>query len=118
MAEKDLPEVTLKRLLKGSICFDAAQHLAENPDELDSYLKEAWEHPDPGIFLNALAVIVKARGLSATAREAGMARSGLGKALSKTGNPRYATLKNLFGALGIEVNFQKRPPGENTSLHP
>lgn len=91
---------------EGYVRFDGAEYLADKPDEQIALLTDCWKHPDPDVFLNALATIARARGISSIAQDVSMSRPDLRKALSRAGNPRYATLKNILDTMGVQVTFQ------------
>ena len=61
---------------------------------------------DPTLITQALGAIARSRNLSAIARQAGMSREGLYKALSAGGNPTFATVVKVARALGLRVHFE------------
>ncbi len=87
--------------------FDVAEHL-RTPDEMAAYL-DAWleEAPDDvsGIA-RALGDIARAKGMSEVAREAGLSRESLYRALSEDGNPSFATVLKVARALGVRFHAQ------------
>lgn len=85
-----------------TIPFDAAQYLgtAEAQQEL---LKDAFESGEVSYIAVALGTIAKARGMTAVAREAGVTREALYRALSADGDPRLSTLLGVLKALSITV---------------
>lgn len=91
-----------------TIPFDAAEHLgsAEAQAEL---LRDALETGDAGYIAHALGVIVRARGTTQVAREAGLSREALYKALSPTGNPTLSTLLGVTKALNIRLGASAIP---------
>jgi probable addiction module antidote protein len=73
--------------------WDSAAYLETEEDILlywEACLDEAEE--DPAFITAALATIAKARGMTTLARETGLTREGLYKALSPGGNPEFATV--------------------------
>ena len=82
--------------------FDAAKYL-ENPESQAVFLRDALETGDAGYIAHALGVIVRARGMSQVARDAGLGRESLYKALSPSGNPRLSTLLAVTKALNIRL---------------
>ncbi len=69
---------------------------------------EACAEEDPGdgsLIRAALNDIARAQNFSALARNAGMTREGLYKALSKDGNPSFATVAKITRALGLRLHF-------------
>lgn len=84
--------------------FDAAEYLKDEGD-IALYLEAALEDAgnDPGVMAMVLADIARARNMSQLAKEAGLTRAGLYKALSPGGNPRIATLHSIAKALGLKL---------------
>ena len=84
--------------------WDAAEHLSSREDAR-LYL-EACAEEDPGdgsLIRAALNDIARARNMSGLAREAGLSREGLYKALSKDGNPTFTTVMRITRALGLQL---------------
>ncbi|WP_229769699.1 addiction module antidote protein [Parafannyhessea umbonata] len=73
-------------------CYDAAEFL-ENDEDIVAYLNAALEDGNPSLVSAALGDIARARGMSQLAKETGITRDGLYKALSPTGNPSFATIQ-------------------------
>jgi probable addiction module antidote protein len=67
------------------------------------YLEAALEEGDPVLVAAALGDIARSKGMSHVARAAGLGRESLYKALSPTGNPEFATIMKVVGALGLEL---------------
>jgi probable addiction module antidote protein len=82
--------------------FDAARYLtsAEAQAEL---LNDALASGDAGYVSQALGVIARARGMTDVARQAGVTREALYKALSENGDPRLTTLLGVARALGVTL---------------
>lgn len=87
--------------------YDVAEHL-RTPEEMAAYL-DAWleEAPDDvsGIA-RALGDIARAKGMSLVAKEAGLSRESLYRALSADGNPSFATVLKVARALGVRLHAQ------------
>lgn len=87
--------------------YDVAQQL-RTPEEMAAYL-DAWflEAPDDvtGIA-RALGDIARAKGMSQVARDAGLSRESLYKALSENGNPSFATVLKVARALGVRLHAE------------
>ena len=86
--------------------WDAADHL-HTPEDVRLYL-EACAEEDPGdgsLLRAALHDIARAGNMSQLAREIGMSRKGLYKALSANGNPTLATVMRITRALGMKVRI-------------
>lgn len=84
--------------------WDSAAFL-ETEDDIQLYLEACLEEAgdDPAFLLHALGVIARARNMSQLARDTGLTREGLYKALSPEGNPSFATVVKVAKALGLEV---------------
>lgn len=91
-----------------TIPFDAARYLGDPAAQAD-YLRDAFETGDAGYVAHALGVIVRARGMSQVAREAGLSREALYKALSPSGNPTLTTLLGVTRALNIRLGASVAP---------
>jgi len=82
--------------------FDAADYL-DNETVIAEYLNAALEDENPDVFLRAIADAAKARGMSQLAKDAGVGRESLYKALAPGAKPRYDTVLKLMRALGVEL---------------
>jgi probable addiction module antidote protein len=87
--------------------FDAAEYLdtAESQAEL---LSDAFESGNAGYIAHALGVVARARGMTGVAREAGVTREALYKALSESGDPRLSTLLGVLKSLGLHLSVKAR----------
>lgn len=85
--------------------WDAAEHL-ETEEDMAAYLDAALEEGDASLVLAVLGDIARAKGMSQIAREAGLGRESLYKALSPTGNPEFATILKVVRALGLQLRVQ------------
>lgn len=83
--------------------FDAADYL-DNDEVIAEYLNAALEDENPDVFLRAIADVAKARGMSKLAKDAGLGRESLYKALAPGAKPRYDTILKLIRALGVELH--------------
>ncbi|TGQ74677.1 MAG: putative addiction module antidote protein [Mesorhizobium sp.] len=88
-----------------TVAFDPAEHLgsAEGQAEL---LADAFASGDPSYIANALGIVARARGMTAVAKEAGVTREALYKALSPDGDPRLSTLLGVTKALGVKLTAE------------
>jgi probable addiction module antidote protein len=84
--------------------WDSAAYLKTNAD-VAAYLNAAIEEggDDPAFLAHALGIAARARNMSQLARDAGMTRAGLYRALSKKGNPTFATVAKVARALGYRM---------------
>ena len=82
--------------------FDAADYL-DNEEIVAEYLTAALEHDDPAVFLAAVADVAKARGMTQLAKDTGLGRESLYKALAPGAKPRYDTVLKLLHGLGVKL---------------
>jgi len=82
--------------------FDAADYL-DSEEVISEYLNVALDDPNPDVFLMAISDVAKARGMSRLAKDAGLGRESLYKALSPGAKPRYDTIIKLLKALGVDL---------------
>ncbi len=90
-----------------TIPYDVSAQL-RTPEEMAAYL-DAWldEAPDDATGIaRALGDIARAKGMSQVARDAGLSRESLYKALSENGNPTFATVLKVTKALGVRFHAQ------------
>ncbi|MGB0128811.1 MAG: addiction module antidote protein [Rhodocyclaceae bacterium] len=83
--------------------WDPAEHL-ETEEDMAAYLEAALEEGDPALVAAALGDIARAKGMTQVAREAGLGRESLYKALSPSGNPEFATILKVVAALGLQLH--------------
>lgn len=89
--------------------WDSAEHLQTDEDMalyLEACLEEAGD--DPAFIVKALGTIARAKGMSQLARDTGLGRESLYKALSGEGNPSFATIIKVIGALGVQLHATQR----------
>ena len=85
--------------------WDAAEHL-ETPEDIALYLEAAFEEGDPTLITVALGDVARAKGMTKVAREAGVTRETLYKALSERGDPKLTTLLGIIKALGLHLSLK------------
>ena len=83
--------------------WDPAQHLKTEGD-MAAYLEAALEEGDSALIAAALGDIARAKGMTQVARDAGLGRESLYKALSSTGNPEFSTILQVIQALGLQLH--------------
>lgn len=83
--------------------YDTAEYLKSDED-ISLYLDACLQEGDPALVTHALGVIARARGMSRLARETGISREGLYRALSSDGNPEFATVMKVIHALGLKLH--------------
>ncbi len=101
-----MPETSTKATTK-TVPYDVADQL-RTPEEMAAYL-DAWlaEAPDDAAGIaRALGDIARAKGMTQVARDAGLSRESLYKALSENGNPSFATVLKVARALGLRLHAE------------
>ncbi|MHB9150849.1 MAG: addiction module antidote protein [Thermoleophilia bacterium] len=83
--------------------WDPAKYL-ETEEDMAAYLEAALEEDDPALFTAALGDIARAKGMTLIARESGLGRESLYKALSVDGNPEFATVMKVVRSLGLKLH--------------
>lgn len=90
-----------------TIPYDVAEHL-RTPEEMAAYI-DVWleDYPDDAAGIaRALGTVARAKGMAQIARDTGLSRESLYKALSGTGNPTFATVLKVAKALGIKLHAE------------
>jgi probable addiction module antidote protein len=85
--------------------WDIVEHL-ETEEDITAYLEAVLDDGDPALVSAALGDIARARGMTEIAREAGLGRESLYKALSPEGNPEFATVMKVLRALGLSLHVK------------
>jgi probable addiction module antidote protein len=85
--------------------FDPASYL-DSDKAITAYMSEALDTNDPAFIADALGVVARARGMSQIARDTGLSRESLYRALSAEGNPELSTLLRVMGALGLRLSVK------------
>ena len=85
--------------------FDVADYL-DSEEMIAEYLSVILEEDDPDLFVRALGDIAKARGMTQIAKETGLGRESLYKALKSGSNLRYQTVQKVLKALGIKLTAE------------
>lgn len=88
-----------------TIPWDSAEHL-KTEEDMAAYLEAVMEENDPALMTHALGVIARAKDMSQIARDTGLARESLYKALSAEGNPEFATVMKVIKALGLKLHVE------------
>jgi probable addiction module antidote protein len=91
--------------------WDSAEHL-KTEDDIQAYLEACIEESegDPALIVHAFGVIARSRNMSQLARDTGLSREGLYKALSPEGNPSFDTIAKVAKALGFKLTIQPLVP--------
>lgn len=102
-----MPSAPNKHIKTRTTRYDVAEHL-RTPEEMAAYL-DAWleEAPDDASCIaKALGDIARAKGMSQVAKDTGLSRESLYRALSTEGNPSFATVLKVARALGVKLHAQ------------
>ncbi len=83
--------------------WDSAE-LLDNREAIVAYIEAAFEDGDPSVITHALGAVARAKGMSQLARDAGVTREALYKALTPNGDPRLSTFLGVLKALGMKVS--------------
>jgi probable addiction module antidote protein len=82
--------------------YDSSEFL-DSDEAVAEYLTAAVEEGDAALFRHALGVVARARGMTQIARESGLSRESLYKALSDEGNPSLDTTMRVLKALNVRL---------------
>ena len=89
--------------------FDAADYLNDDA-VIAEYLSAAVEDPNLDVFLAALGDVARARGMAQIAKDSGLGRESLYKALNPGAHPRYETVSAVLRALGVKFTVVADQP--------
>ncbi|OIO56639.1 MAG: putative addiction module antidote protein [Alphaproteobacteria bacterium CG_4_10_14_0_2_um_filter_63_37] len=87
--------------------YDVAEHL-RTPEEMAAYLEACLEEAngDAAFIAKALGDIARAKGMTQVARDAGLSRESLYKALSGDRSPSFDTILKVVSALGLSLHVE------------
>ena len=90
--------------------YDVSEHL-RNPEEMAAYLEACLEEAngDAAFIAKALGDIARAKGMSQVARDTGLSRESLYRALSGERSPNFDTILKVLGALGLKLHAEAIP---------
>lgn len=86
-----------------TVRWDSAEYL-QTDEDIAAYLDAVLGEDDPALVAHALGIIARAKGMSQLARETGLGRESLYKALSAEGNPEFSTIFKVIKALGLRMH--------------
>jgi probable addiction module antidote protein len=102
-----MPMIEIRETMKKTITtkYDVAEHL-RTPEEMAAYLEACLEESrgDAAFVAKALGDIARAKGMSQVARDTGLSRESLYKALSGERTPGFDTILKVIQALGLELH--------------
>lgn len=82
--------------------FDAAEYL-DSPEAVADYLSEAFETGDDEFIAQAIGTVARAQGMTSVAKNAGVSRENLYRALNTGGRPEFGTVMKVLDALGVQL---------------
>jgi len=83
--------------------FDLSRHL-DSEQAMAEYLSQVLADGDNDELIRAIGHIAKAKGMAAVAKESGLGRESLYKALSEGSQPRFETITKVINALGLKMS--------------
>jgi probable addiction module antidote protein len=83
--------------------IDITRHL-DSEEAMAEYLSQVLEDGDNAEFIRALGHIAKAKGMATVAKDSGLGRESLYKALSEGSQPRFDTITKVINALGLKMS--------------
>jgi probable addiction module antidote protein len=95
--------------------FDASEYLTSDA-AIAAYLSEALECGDAGLVAQALGNVARARGMADIAKQTGLAREGLYKALRPNSQPRLDTITRVLAAFNIRLKAEVIPAAERAGM--
>ena len=87
------------------VASDAARYLGDD-EAIAEYMTAVLEANEPNLFLLALGDVVRARGMAQVAKDAGLGRESLYKALAPGAKPRFETVMKVAQAPGVKFTVQ------------
>lgn len=91
--------------------FDPAEYI-DTPEAAQAYLEEAFATGHIGFIADAIGVVAKAQGMTKIAKEAGLSRGSLYKALAPDANPTMDTILKVMAAAGFRLRPEAIPRPE------
>ncbi|MCF6253311.1 MAG: putative addiction module antidote protein [Thiomicrorhabdus sp.] len=88
--------------------YNPADYL-ETPEDVKGYLEACLEENDPLLFIEALGVAAKSKGMASIADQTGLGRESLYKSFGAGKHPRFETVFKVVQALGLKFELGKMP---------
>ncbi len=83
--------------------WDVAEFL-DSEERIGMFLEAAFEEGDPSLIAAALGDVARARGMTQMAKDTGVSREALYRALSKEGRPEFNTILKVMKAFGLRLS--------------
>lgn len=100
--------MTAKKKSRRLVPFDAARYLNDDT-AVAEYMTAVLETGDSDLLLLALGDVARARGMAQVAKDAGLGRESLYKALAPGAKPRFDTVLKVARALGVRFSAEPAP---------
>jgi len=94
--------------------FDASNFLGSD-EAIKDYLEDALDSNDARVIAGAIGDVARAKGMSAIAKETGMSRESLYRALSGDGNPQLSTVLKVLEAMGLKLSVEPAPKASDAA---
>ena len=95
--------------------FDESEYIDDDESQAE-LLADALESGNGEYITHALGIVARARGMTSIAKEAGVTREALYKALSGRGDPKLSTLLGILKALNVNLSATVSPPAKKTKM--
>jgi probable addiction module antidote protein len=102
-----MAKITAKKSKTKFSTFDVADYL-DNETVIAEYLSLAAKSDNPDVLLKALSDVAKARGMAQVAKDSGLGRESLYKALAPGAKPRFETITAVMKALKMRIEILAR----------
>ena len=90
-----------------TVPFDAAEFVQDAQSQAE-LVADAFDSGDALYIAHALGIVARARGMTQVAKDAGVTREALYRALSQEGDPRLSTLLGVLKALGLSLHAEQQ----------
>lgn len=101
--------MTKAKTTRKLVSFDATRYLTDDA-AIAEYVSAVFEIGDPNLLLFALSDVARARGMAQVAKDSGLGRESLYKALTPGAKPRFDTVMKVMAALGIQMQAKPAQP--------
>jgi probable addiction module antidote protein len=75
----------------------------DSEERMALFLEAAFEDGDPSLIAAALGEVARARGMTQTAKDSGVTREALYRALSAEGRPEFTTILKVMRSFGLRL---------------
>ncbi|MGO4437801.1 addiction module antidote protein [Rhizobium sp. RAF56] len=90
--------------------WDIAEHL-DTEEKIALFLEAVFEDGDPATIAAAIGDVARVHGMTQIAKDAGLSRENLYRALSAEGNPEFSTIMKVIKAMGFDLSVTPHKPG-------